>query len=64
MQNNRMCKEDESWHLSQNGAQMETVQVKIELPPEACIRLTQLSASTGIPLEQLVAQAVSKLIGN
>lgn len=57
-----MCKSDESCLLSQSESHNETCELKVELPMELFSRLTQLSAATGLSVEQLVAQEVVRLL--
>lgn len=57
-----MCKSDESGLLSQKESPNEMRELKLELPLELFSRLMQLSVGTGLSVEQLVAQEVSRLL--
>lgn len=57
-----MDKNDESCSMSQNESQAATCELRVDLPVEVFSRLSQLSVATGISVEQLVAQEVSRLL--
>lgn len=57
-----MDKNDESCSMSQNESQVATCELRVDLPVEVFSRLSQLSVATGVSVEQLVAQEVSRLL--
>lgn len=57
-----MDKNDASCTLSQNESQPEICELKVDLSVEVFFRLSQLAASTGLTVEQLVAREVARLL--
>ncbi len=47
--------------MSQEESQIEKCELKVELPLELVVRLTQQAVASGVSLEHLVAQEVKKL---
>lgn len=57
-----MDKNDESCSMSQNESQAAICELRVDLPVEVFSRLSQLAASTGLTVEQLVAREVARLL--
>lgn len=57
-----MCMEEEKYSVSQNESRDAMCEVKVELPMDMLARLAQQAAAEGVPMEQLVAREVARLV--
>lgn len=57
-----MTEENRELKKMSEVSQKETREVKVELPIASMSRLAQVAAAEGVPMEQLVAREVARLV--
>lgn len=63
LQNNKsMTEENRELKIMSEVSQKETREVRVELPIASMSRLAQVAAAEGVPMEQLVAREVARLV--
>ena len=63
LQNNKsMTEENRELKKMSEVSQKETREVRVELPIASMSRLAQVAAAEGVPMEQLVAREVARLV--
>lgn len=63
LQNNKsMTEENRELKKMSEVSQNETREVRVELPIASMSRLAQVAAAEGVPMEQLVAREVARLV--
>ncbi|MBQ9829670.1 MAG: hypothetical protein IJO38_09150 [Akkermansia sp.] len=57
-----MTEENRELKIMSEVSQKETREVRVELPIASMSRLAQVAAAEGVPMEQLVAREVARLV--